>query len=199
VQGRSYGVNVKEIKDLVSEAVPVKKATTPMWSQTINRYSATGSSAKLHRRGTGKALWKYRKSQCDNIAAAETERAAEKSESVKTNIPKKEKDPRFGRWTESVEPRVLKTMTPDDRQALAGVEDPDNGKPLIGELELGGLPGVVVVGRNETQVMLDGPDGFPVIYSLSTPYAQGRALASQLLNTSPAPDKLSELGFELIS
>lgn len=93
----------------------------------------------------------------------------------------------------------LKLMTPSDRQGFLGAEDPEGGEAVMGEVDLDGIPGVVVVGCNDVQVILTGPDDMPIVYSLQTPFAQGRAVAAQVLNQQPPIDKLATMGFEKIS
>ncbi len=52
--------------------------------------------------------------------------------------------------------------------------------------------------RTGIQILLNGPDDADIVYQMDTPFAQGKALAAQLIREQPPIDRLKEFGFSRI-
>jgi hypothetical protein len=93
----------------------------------------------------------------------------------------------------------LRPMTDLEWSGFGGVEAPENGRPLIGDVTLDGMEGVVLVGANSTGVMLQpSGDADPIEFQFPIPYSQGSAIAQQVSRMTTVQELISA-GFEKIS
>jgi hypothetical protein len=170
-----------------------------------------GRPSNVRRSGTGKSLWKSAVSKIQQ-SANKPFKVKLKGGSVKVTEPSdKPGDPfrGFRRW--SLE--ALRPFTKTNWYGYAGAQRPEPGSlsgrpgkgtpgvddsPMIDEISLDGLDGTIIVDRGAVQVLLLGPNDEDIVFHLDTPFAQGKALAAQLIREQPPIDRLKEFGFNRI-
>lgn len=92
----------------------------------------------------------------------------------------------------------LRPFSEEDWMGYGGAERPEGSEPLIGDIDLGGIQGEVIVDRNGVGIHAFGPNEEQIFFYHPTPFAQGRGIAAQVIRARPDIDKLGEFGFNRV-